>query len=165
MMPYNLALTIKCKNKKTLYYLSLFISNFFTKYLTKNKKAFKNKNKFTLLKSPHVHKSAQHEFKQFMYKKQFLFVLFDTKILVMLKKIFSYSFQDINKKYDFFIKTVKLLLDIKLYKINNMHKIFFSNSNQYKSIFSMLNQKPHKVNNLQNYFKILNFIGKQKISS
>lgn len=132
MMLYSLLITIKCKNKKSIFYFSLVLIKFFKNILIRYNKSLKNVSRFTLLKSPHVHKSAQHEFKQQIYKKQLLFILFSNTTLIFFKKLFFYFFQDIRKNciFNFQIHDHNTYLNCIFFKINIVNTLLFlSNTN------------------------------------
>jgi len=91
-----LLLIIQSKNKKSL---DNFF-NFLTFYVEKKLKIKKTKKqkivKTTLLKSPHVHKSAQEHFEYRLHKRQILIFLFEMgQFVVFIKKIVNFSFYDV----------------------------------------------------------------------
>ena len=98
---------------------------------------------FTVLKSPHVNKTAQEHFKQCLYTKQFKIQSSQNFLFLILMKTLSYYlFSDINFKIELLIQKIKI-------KQNMKNKI--NPDNFYK-----LNNKL----NLQIYVKLLNNYGK-----
>jgi ribosomal protein S10 len=100
---------MKSKNKKSIYnFLNFFksVTKKKTKSRIQKKRLQKKKYKrITLLKSPHVHKSAQTQFESRIYKKQILIVLFGTSdFLIMAKSLLNWSFYDIKITINFFFK-------------------------------------------------------------
>lgn len=160
MMLYSLLFNIECKNKKSIFYFSLLIIKFLDKILITHKKSFKNSYKFTLLRSPHVHKSAQHEFKQQLYKKQYLFVFCNSKKLIYLKKLFFFYFQDVKKNCTFLFTTKNYLLSYKFLKLQTLNIILFKNNNSSSLFLMQLKKEKYiKFTKLKNYFKLLNLEG------
>lgn len=91
---------VKSKNLKSLLKNLNLIYNFFNKKLLNlnNKTLFKKlKFKTSLLKSPHVNKTAQQHFNYKIYKTNYFFNLYNkNKILFLLKNNFLNIFHDIN---------------------------------------------------------------------
>lgn len=159
MMLYSLIINTECKNKKSIFYFSLLIIKFLDNVLKKHTKSIKNTSKFTLLRSPHVHKSAQHEFKQQVYKKQYLFVFCDNKKLIFLKKLFFFYFQDIRKNCTFITTANSNCLDCKFLKLKVFNVPLFLN-NSSSLTFTVSKHKNHnKLSKLRNYLKLLNLKG------
>jgi hypothetical protein len=153
MMHYNtLLLKVECKNKKSIFYLSLYLTKMFDNLLIKHKSGLKSTLKFSILRSPHVHKSSQHEFRQRVFKKQFVFYIFNSDVLVYLKKLFLNFFHDIKKSLVFILNHKSAVLNIKLFTMNLLKE----NSGFISAL--KINKK------LKNFLKIINFIGKCTIS-
>jgi hypothetical protein len=134
------------KNKKLNYYLYMLIFGYMENILKKINVNKNSKTKFSVLKSPHVHKTSQQQVEEKYYKKKILFVLFNNvKLLIVFKKLFSSTFQDLGIKYSFIHERRHghFLFDIKFLKLN----IY-----RYR-----LN-----INHLSNYFKVLNCLGRSK---
>jgi ribosomal protein S10 len=84
----------------------------------------KQKQKITVLKSPHVNKQAQEHFEFCMYKKQISVYSFQSfKFLIILKKIQLKLFPDVRVKIKFLVNN-NTFTKIKRKKFNP--KIFFS---------------------------------------
>jgi ribosomal protein S10 len=101
--------TIKSKNKKSMSdFLSFFKSITEQKMkgrIHKTKLQRKSYKKITLLKSPHVHKSAQTQFECRIYKTEMSIALFNTlNFLMLTKKLLNCSFYDIRITINFFLK-------------------------------------------------------------
>lgn len=101
-------LTIISKNKKSAENCFLFFSNnmnelnvnIVKKYLKKKKK----KNLLTILKSPHVNKTAQEQFESKLFSKQLsIYSSRNFKFLLVLKKIKTYLFPDVKLKVKFIL--------------------------------------------------------------
>jgi ribosomal protein S10 len=104
--------TVKSKNKKSIFnFFSFFksVTEKKIKSLIKKKRVKKQKYKrITLLKSPHVHKSAQTQFECRIYKKQMSITLFNAlSFLIPIKQLLNYSFYDIKITINFFFKGCK----------------------------------------------------------
>ena len=137
---------IKSKNRNSL---KNFITDF--KKLSKNKKLklnrfFKIYNKqqnnktFTILKSPHVNKTAQKQFEYNLYSKNFKIKSFQIlKILTVLKHYQKFLYTDIDLKIKFIIKK--------------------QNNNEFQKL---KNSTFIKSNNIIIYLLMLNFYGNQK---
>lgn len=136
------------KNKKSNYYLYLLIFGYIKNLLKKINLNKNSKTKFSILKSPHVHKKAQQQIEQNYYKKRILFVLFENeKLFVILKKLFSSTFQDLAINYSFIHESKKyFLFNMKFLKLNY----------RYQRI---------ELKNLGNYLKVLNCLGRKILSS
>jgi ribosomal protein S10 len=101
--------TVESKNKKSIFnFLNFFesVTGDTIKSRIQKKRSKKQKyKKITLLKSPHVHKSAQTQFESRVYKKEILIVLFCAfDFLILTKKLLNYSFYDIKITINFFFK-------------------------------------------------------------
>ena len=135
------------KNKKSNYYLYLLIFGYIKNVLKKINVNKNSKTKFSVLKSPHVHKKAQQQIEENYYKKKILFVLFENeKLFLILKKSFSTTFQDLAINYSFIHEGKKYnLFNMKFVKLNY----------RYERI---------KLKTLVNYFKVLNSLGRKILS-
>ena len=87
-------LKISSKTKPLLLkFISFFLQLRFLSCLIINRNSFNNKKFLTVLKSPHVNKTAQEQFEFRNYKCQFL--VFSPKpllLLLILKKLFRFTF-------------------------------------------------------------------------
>ena len=128
------------KNKKSNYYLYLLIFGYIENILKKINQNKNSKTKFSVLKSPHVHKTSQEQVEENYYKKRILFVLFNNiKLLIVFKKLFGCTFQDFAINYSFISTTNSkiVMCDMKFLNLNyKLNKI--------------------KLNSLSNYLKLLN---------
>lgn len=134
----NFNLKIISKNKKTVKHFCLQFFN--RKNLKKNYKLLKKcknsittKKVITLLKAPHVYKTAQEQFEFRNYKKNYnLLVTNYKKFLILLKKIKLNRFPDI-----------KIQLSFKIQKFNNYSLLnnFILNNFKYFVIKNFLLQK------------------------
>src|SRR6476661_6294720 len=101
-------LTITSKNKKSIENCFLFFFNNANKLnlniIKKNFKKKKKKTILTILKSPHVNKSAQEQFEFKLFSKQLsLYSQKNFQILFFLKKIKIYLFPDVKMKIKFIL--------------------------------------------------------------
>ena len=139
---------IYSKNYKTLQF---FLVYFFNKKLinklkltvikTQSKKPVKKKV-FTILKSPHVNKTAQEQFEYRIYKKRLkCFIPQIFLFLVFLKKIKFKLFSELNFK-------IKIISNVKFEKKKIKNK--FNVDNYYLN---------NNTNNLINYLKIFETYG------
>jgi ribosomal protein S10 len=134
------SLFITTKNPKSLKSFLHFLVNQSHKndvfFLTKIFFLKKNKQIFTLLKSPHVNKSAQEQFEVKTLTLQINFNVVNIyKCLIFLKKINNTLFADISFKLKFFHNVKKQISLIKT--INNKNKLkydFFFIKNSFKKI-------------------------------
>jgi ribosomal protein S10 len=168
----NLLITTKNKNsfKKILYFLKKNIKKKFnniTFYFPKKK----NKKVITLLKSPHVNKTAQEQFevKYFSIKLK-IFTTKMFKFLIFLKKINNFLFADIQIKTKFLTSSKKqFLLKRQIININNFLKVLFFKNKNYVKIKNFneiqITKKNYFLNNNKKYltskklFKIFDFFG------
>lgn len=111
---------ISTKNHNSLKkLLNFFSSKFFIKKLNLviSKQMFINKRQesfFTVLKSPHVNKSAQEHFKYCLYIRQFKVQSYQSFLILILLKILKHClFSDINFKIDLLIQKFKFRQNIK----------------------------------------------------
>jgi ribosomal protein S10 len=97
-------LKITSKNEKSLKSFLIFIfKHLKTKFnIIQKSNKFSNKKKVvTLLKSPHVNKTAQEHFEFRIFSQEIQITsLFLTKNLIFIKKILSKSFQDVSIKLE-----------------------------------------------------------------
>jgi ribosomal protein S10 len=127
--------TVESKNKKSIFNFLNFFKSVTKKKIKSRiqKKRFQKQKykKITLLKSPHVHKSAQTQFECRIYKKQMLIVLFCAlDFLVLTKKLLNYSFYDIKITINFFFQKKKSnFLSLTDFYLNN--KKSYSNNFTY----------------------------------
>ena len=114
-----------------------------------NKK--KTKNKFTVLKSPHVNKKAREQFEIRNYTKILNIYSYQTLLLLfVIKRIKISSFSE-----------VKLKIDLK-YNLALLHKHLKSNFNLNNSFLNRLNLKgnQYEINgSTKNYLKRLDVFG------
>lgn len=157
-----LILIVKSKNLKSLYYISDFICFFIKKFKTfvfnKQNNQFNKKN-FSILKSPHVHKTAQEQFKQVSYKKNYLVLCLNStkfKIIFTLKKLVT-NFYDINLNFNLFLFKLKFYSNF--LGLNNFYFILANknySNNFYNKNFNFYYLKKFKI---FNFIKLLNFLG------
>lgn len=163
---------IKCKiifyskNKKSL----IVISNCLTRLIkTKNLKITKKKilkKKLSVLKSPHINKSAQEQFGYYVYKTEIsCYVLNLKKYLTFLKRLKNPLFPNVRTKLVGYTKTEKTYIS-SLLSSNNFcfHFKTFKNLRQKKNI--IVNDESFKTRfklkkTLSN-LKILDFLGSFK---
>lgn len=116
---------------KTFYNIKYFkflqLNKNYIIYSKKQKRKF-----FTVLKSPHVNKTAQEQFELCFFSKDIKFKSFQLlKILIFLKKLQKISFSDISIKIKFVIKNFfkkdKIKKQFKLYKFSNVKEFLFFN--------------------------------------
>lgn len=148
-------INIKSKNKNSLkQFLKIFKQFSNDKKLKLNQTLFlsknKNKNKiFTILKSPHVNKTAQEQFKFVYYSKELKLNSSQTlKFLILLKNFQTIFFSDIQIKLNFVINPKKSKTKfINKFKPNNINL-----KNKYD-----INYKQIKL-----YLLLFHFYGKYK---
>ena len=134
------------KNKKSLEN----VFQFFSKYLSLNSNVIKNYSQkkikrkvLTILKSPHVNKTAQEQFENFIFSKYIVFYSpKEFKYLFFLKKIQESLFSDVKLKIKIFIlkNSNSKYINFNQYNINN---------NDY---ISQLNNKKKKIKTLKYFF-------------
>ena len=114
-----------------------------------NKK--KTKNKFTVLKSPHINKKAREQFEIRNYTKTLNIYSYQTLLLLfVVKRIKIGSFSEI-----------KLKINLK-YNLSQLHKHLKSNFNLNNSFSNKLSfeRNQYKINNsIKNYLKRLDIFG------
>ena len=145
-------------SSKSLYSLNVFLI-FFLKLLNSKKlkvKVFKkikinskHQKNFTVLKSPHVNKTAQEQFKTEIFNYNiYFFSLQSEKILLILKKLNNSLFHDINIK-------LKVSIDKKKkYRI----RLNLINPDNYTLV------SPYSIPvSINEYLQIVSYFGKSKI--
>ena len=149
-------LTIESKNKKAI---TKFI-NFLTKQthllnlnLTKKIVFYNIKNKkMSILKSPHVHKTAQEQFEFKLFSvKIFIETTRNLKFLTFLKKIQNTLFSEIKLK-------LKLITSEKLYDEKNL-------GNQLKETSKSFNKTINDKNKATKLLKFLDYYGELYLKS
>lgn len=152
-----LSIKINSKNNTSL---KSFLKVF--KNLSKNKKLQLNNtfkicskarfNKvFTVLKSPHVNKTAQEQFEFNIFSKNIMVSTFQViKILIILKKIQSMSFSDID-------------IGLKFVITNNLKKTIFINNLKLKKTKVIANKHNFLFGKIITYLLLINFYGKYSL--
>jgi ribosomal protein S10 len=112
---------IKSKNQNSIAKLFSVLKK---KKCNNIKKYFQKKTKrkrITILKSPHVHKSAQEQFETIIYNKQLsLYAIKNLTYLTFLKKLNFNLFPDINLKLKYRINSNNLKkIKVKIFNPNN----------------------------------------------
>lgn len=143
-------INIKSKNKKSIF----IMINVFYLFLTRLniiKKIFNKKNiliRFSILKSPHVHKSAQHSFGFKLYTKKIILTLLNFVNFILLFKLF------LNKLFfDIKIKIVNYF-----YSINFFIKKFKFTKLSFIECSNLYNKKIKFKKRLKLIIKFLNII-------
>ena len=161
---FNYTLKFLSKNKNFLN--NDFFFFFFNKYLLKTVKSYYQKKtkskKFSLLKSPHVNKTSQEQFKfEFWYKNLKIVDIKKTKLfLVIFKKFTKHLFANshINLKLvtsDQTLKKLNYIDNLHLNaQLNLKHKRKFVNT---QKMVLNLNKKKYKT--LKNYLKFIDLYG------
>jgi ribosomal protein S10 len=165
-------LFIKTKNKIALKNFLLFLNKNMDKNFNLIKKKFKKKKKkivFTVLKSPHVNKSAQEQFEMnFMSFQLTISTTQVFKILIFLKKLKNSIFADITFKINFFTNSKKYtVLRKKLFDIDNFKIYLNVNENFSLYIYKVLictnneiklkNSSNSIENTVKHYIQIIDF--------
>ena len=147
-------LHISTKNYNSIKrFLNFFSNQIFVKKLNLivSKQVFVNKTQksvFTILKSPHVNKSAQEHFTYYLYSKQFKLQSYQSfSVLILIKILNYYLFPDVNVKIELFNQQSR-------FKHNMINKINSDN-------FCIMKPK----SNLQIYINVLNNYGKLKLKT
>lgn len=159
-------INIKSKSFKSLSNFLKFIIFYFnkiTKTLIKKLKFQKlKKNKFSLLKSPHVHKKAQEHLEQLIYKKKILIIFFNlpaVMFFLFFKKLLDFSFFEVTLKLKYFVFKSNLKFLLRFLNLNNLillgNKTFYSNKFFLNKIIFYKN-KNFKI---YSFLKSLNIIG------
>jgi ribosomal protein S10 len=136
-------LTITSKNKKSVENCFLFFQNNASEFnLNTIQKYFKKKKKrniLTILKSPHVNKSAQEQFESKLFSKQLsIYSSKNFQFLLFLKKIKTYLFHDVKMKIKFILnknlsEKIKIhILNPTNFKLNVLGKIELKKRISYK---------------------------------
>lgn len=163
-------LKISSKNEKSLKnFLIFFFKHLKTKFniIQKSVAAHNSKKIITLLKSPHVNKTAQEHFELRIFSKQILLKSFYiNKNLIFLKKSLNRLFQDISVNLEF-ITSVKinyknrLLLfypdNITLYKKKSLQKNI--TRNKQKIISKDSNLIKTSLIKLSNFLNVVSIFG------
>lgn len=142
----NFKLKLSSKNKETINYFCLHFFNRTNikhnfKIIKKFKYGTKKTKKVTILTSPHVYKTAQEQFEYKIFYQNFnLLVTNYKKFLLLLKKIKTNRFSDIN-----------IQLTFKIQKFNNY---FFTNYLQKNLNYFFLNNFFVKKKKKNNFFII-----------
>jgi ribosomal protein S10 len=121
-------LKISSKNKDVLIlFLKIFNKICYKKNLNfsiKNFQSIKIKKIFTILKSPHVNKTAQDQFQYYVFsKKMKLYTFQSLKLIIIFRKLQFELFPDLKLKTNFLVKTYYLkkfnreIWNPKLYKL------------------------------------------------
>jgi ribosomal protein S10 len=114
--------TVSSKNKQSLFNFLIFVQTILNDSLIHKIRKKNNKKKvITVLKSPHVNKSAQEQFEFRIFSVQFslFFYGFSTDIVV-LKNIKAKLFPDVKLKLKFFLTNKNIWkTKIKLFEFNN----------------------------------------------
>jgi ribosomal protein S10 len=117
-------ITLRSKNKKSLNkFIKFFINNLNFKQINKFYTKKTKKKIFTILKSPHINKSAQEQFKINFYALNFIFYSEQTnKILKITKKMKLNLFSDISIQIKaFFSKNLLKKTHIGFFNPNNFN--------------------------------------------
>lgn len=161
MKSYNL--TFLSKNKNSLNNFFLFFKNTPVLHFNILKKFFNKKKKIkklTILKSPHVNKTAQEQFEIRIFSRQLnVYSLKSLKYLVFFKKIKNNSLSDIFVKIDFFLdKKNENNLKLKIINPNNfkIHNNFYRKSSTGK-------QNNLHFKKIRSFIKVFDIYGELKI--
>lgn len=119
------------KNLKTALFLK-----YFPRHTTKNV--------FTILKSPHVNKTAQEQFGYSIFSKQINIQTFQMlKFLIILKKIQTQLFPDVQIKIKYILQEKKFkivrtqILNPNNYRVNYFPKNEFQDTKSYLKLFDI----------------------------
>ena len=160
------SLKISSKNEKSLKnFLSFFFNHLKTKFniIQKLVTTHNDKKVITLLKSPHVNKTAQDQFELRVFTKQVLTKSFySEKNIIFLKKILNKLFQDISINLEFVTnKSINLENKLLIFYPDNFK---LSTYKQYKTNLKRRKQKNKTKtinlgkNSLFNLTKFLNIV-------
>ena len=108
-----------------------------------------NKIRISVLKSPHIHKTAQTQFYQKLYQQKILFLSFCLIQLVFfltVKKVFAFSFYDVFLKFKCFILKFQTVNNI--FQFLNLKNIILNFKNKCSNY-----SYNYKNNNFFFYFK------------
>jgi ribosomal protein S10 len=157
-------LFIKAKNKTVLGNFLLFLNKNACKNFNLIQKKFKKKKKkfiFTVLKSPHVNKSAQEQFEMNFITLQLTISTTQIfKILIFFKKLKNNIFADIDFKITFFTNLKNhTLLKKKLFDLDNFKIYFNVNTIFFFCKYNVLNyiQKKIAIKNNGNFKNIIQY--------
>lgn len=128
MKSFNLLL--KTKNKESLKkFLNFFNENINKNFTLVKKNLIKKKKKLviTILKSPHVNKSAQEQFEiNFLFRQLSISTTQMFKFLIFLKKIKNFLFADIHFKIKFVTNNkLSKLMRKRIFNFDNFNNNFF----------------------------------------
>lgn len=153
-------IVLASKNKKSLTeFCQILINNTLQKslklFINKELKVFKNTKKITILKSPHVNKSAQEQFEsQTFYKKLLISTKNSAKTIKLLKYLKTNKISDIK---------FKLILLVSQKQQNKKTSFIFKPNNFKLNILNIKKQKLKTSFNLLTktkiYLKILDLYG------
>ena len=164
------SLKISSKNEKSLKnFLYFFFNHLKTKFNIIKKLTIANNNKkvITLLKSPHVNKTAQEQFEMRIFTRQIQTKSFySEKNLIFLKKILNKLFQDISFNLEFITnvsadyKTKLLLFCPDNFKLptTKLHKTNLKRYKQ-KNRSKILNLKKNALFNLTKFLHVVSVFG------
>nr|YP_010139035.1 ribosomal protein S10 [Lithodesmium undulatum]QQJ94643.1 ribosomal protein S10 [Lithodesmium undulatum] len=125
------------------------LKNLKLKIFKKFKNTSKKKKTFTVLKSPHVNKTAQEQFKSEIFSYNIYFYSLQLpKILFILKKINTSLFQDLNLKIRININE-KNKIKIKCIKLDS-DNYFLLKANSSRFV-------------IEKYIKIISYFGEKKV--
>ena len=149
-----ITIKIKSKNQDSLTKFSEFITKRI-RYLEKAcfivssvQKLKRSKTKFTVLKSPHVNKTAQEQFETIIYERIFdIYSYQGLLLLLILKRIKIAAFHDL---------TIKVSMS---YDHKNFSKSLRSNLNINNNSLKIKLNGPNDSSFLDNYLKLLDLHG------
>ena len=159
-------LILYSKDKKAINYFLKFLENITKtqniKIVKKLLKKKKTKKKLSILKSPHVNKTAQEQFEYVHYFITISFYSWEIKkYFILLKKIKNQLFPDIR------IQLKAKISHSKKNKLINLNKTLFykpvianKNKKQKDLTLPQLSFSKNRLNNLILHLKILDFYGK-----
>ena len=144
-------LNISSKNEKSLNnFTKLVLKNFKDNNLIKKNKKKIKKKRLTMLKSPHVNKTAQEQFESKIFSINiYIYSTSNINQYIYLKKIIKKSFHDIKI-------TIKYLINNK-YSKQNQFKIF--KIKNFKLNSKKKNHSAIKNKKLKSFFKLANILG------
>jgi ribosomal protein S10 len=160
MRSFNLLLTTKTKYslKKFLHFFSTNIAANFN-FILKNISKKKRKVVITILKSPHVNKTAQEQFEIKLFSEQLKISTTQMyKFLIFFKRV-TIVFADINFKIKFLADKKKHeLVNKKILNIDNFKSIFFFENNIF-----IRNKKLNKTKKKYNKTELNNCLNSKNI--
>jgi ribosomal protein S10 len=127
-MKLHLKISSKNKNSQALFLKTIakiwHKNNLNLNYFVKNSQQIKIKYVFTILKSPHVNKTAQEQFEYNLSSKKLKFYTFRLlKLIIMLRKLRSELFPDVETKV-YIVLNIKGSTKFKNYRLNpNAYKL------------------------------------------